>query len=188
MTVSENAKLAARELTRVWREKPRVFRHWIEDESAFIDIASSANTSVAGITSISTVGLCDHDLGMGRVRLEIMAAFPTAFAQGANVVATCAFNAFKDRMPTRPDVIHPNAVALYRPETPVPHALLTDPFIWEPGPDILDIPEGKLAWLQIVPISEAERIYAAQRGPDVLTSLFEQQQIDIFDLERASVV
>jgi hypothetical protein len=188
MTASDNAKLALAELTRVWRETPKIERHTLENDPDFIDIASSPNSSVAGIVSYSTLGLCDHDIGLTRVRLELMAAFRSNFEEGPHVLATCAFNAFKGGVPTRPDVIHQGAVAIYQPESPLPHVLLTDPFVWNPGPNILDIPEGKLGWLMIVPISDAERLFAAQHGVPRLTKLFEERRIDILNPERASVI
>ena len=44
-----------------------------------------------------------------------------------------------------------------------------------------------VAWLMAVPISECEYRYAEAEGPDRLEDLFEQQQIDIFDINRPPV-
>jgi hypothetical protein len=187
MTPSASAKLAARELMRTWGEKPKIFRHWDEAERHFIDIASCLNSPVDGITAVGTVGLCDHNLGLGSLRVELIGAFPSIFTEGPNVAATCAFNAFKDGMPTRPDAIHPNVVRLYDPATSVPHILLTDPFLWDDGPETIDDGEHKTAWLMMVPVSEREVAFANEHGVSALTDRFEDQQIDIFDLRRSSV-
>ena len=49
--------------------------------------------------------------------------------------------------------------------------------------------EGQaVAWLQAVPISDPERDLAEREGSDSLEDLFERQQIDVFDLDRPSVV
>jgi hypothetical protein len=48
--------------------------------------------------------------------------------------------------------------------------------------------EGKtVAWLLGVPISDGERSFAEENGGDALEALFEEHQIDIFDLTRPSV-
>jgi hypothetical protein len=187
MTPSASAKSAARELMRTWGEKPKVFRHWDEAEQHFIDVASCVNSPVDGVTAVGTVGLSDHNLGLGSPRVELIGAFPSTFADGPNVVATCAFNAFKDGVPTQPDAIHANVVRLYAPATSVPHVLLTDPFLWSDGPRTIDEGDHKTAWLMIVPISEDEVAYSANHGVSALTDRFEEQQIDIFNLHRSSV-
>jgi hypothetical protein len=187
MTISDNAKLVARELVRVWGRKPQVFRHWDDPEQHFIDVASIENSPVDGITAVSTVGLSDHDVGLSDLRIELIGAFPTSFVENANIAATCAFNAFKDNMTTRPDAIHPNVISLYQSSSSVPHVLMVDPFLWEGGPLTLELPAFSIAWLMMVPISDTERSFADEHGANALTTLFEREQIDIFDLNRTSI-
>lgn len=45
-----------------------------------------------------------------------------------------------------------------------------------------------IAWLLAVPVSKAETEYAQRFGPEKLEKLFEQKNVDIFDLNRRSVV
>lgn len=190
MDVSENARLAYDELARTWRCRPQVFRHFDPDEQYGIFIASlEEEPSLRDATAVGTVGLSDHDLGMGMVRVELIGAFPRAFKDGPNVAATCAFNAFKDRMPTRPGAIHPRVVELYRPATSVPHILLADPFLWgDDGPHTLQLGQLRIAWLMMVPITEPERVFALTNGPDALSDKLAMASADILDLARTSVV
>jgi hypothetical protein len=188
MEVSTAAKLAAKELFRTWGREARVMRHWDERENYSIHVAQCENSPIEGITAVGTAGLSDHDLGMGPVRVELIGAFPTVFKDGPNVAATCAFNAFKDRSPTRPDAIHRDVLSLYLREPTVPHIMMVDPFLWQNGPDTLTCEDFQVAWLMMVPISEAERLFATRCGPDVLTTLFAKHQIDIYDLARPSIV
>jgi hypothetical protein len=188
MNPSENAKLAFNELVRVWGSRPKVFRHGDEVERNFINVAHLDNSPVEGVTAVGTVGLSDHDLGFGQLRVELIGAFPSSFREGVNIAATCAFNAFKDGLPAVPEAIHPLVVSLYREATPVPHIMLVDPFLWDKGPVSLDAEGFKIAWLMMVPISDSERSFALEKGGTALTSRFQQAQIDIFDLDRASVV
>jgi hypothetical protein len=187
MIPTANAKQAFNELTRVWGARPKVFRHADDEERNFINIASLEGSPVAGVTAVGTVGLSDHDLGLGDVRVELVGAFPSTFAEGVNVAATCAFNAFKDGLTTRPDAIHPNVLNLYRDEAKLPHVLLVDPFLWQDGPSTFAADGANVAWLMMVPISEGERRFASEAGVGALTARFEEAQIDIFDLDRQEV-
>jgi hypothetical protein len=188
MSPSETAKLAFNELVRVWGARPKVFRHGDEAERHFVNVAHLQDCPVAGVTAVATVGLSDHDLGLGSVRTELIGAFPSSFEQGVNIAATCAFNAFKDGVRTMPDAIHPNVVSVYRTNSALPHIVLVDPFLWDNGPATLDAGGFKIAWLMMVPISETERAFAIDKGAAALTARFEQEQIDIFDLDRSPVV
>lgn len=173
---------------RTWGAQPTVFRYGDDAEQHYIDIASCLDQSIHGCTAVGTVGLSDHDLGLGPVRVELIGAFPTAFEAAPNIAATCAFNAFKDGVPTRPDAIHPNVLRLYAASTVLPHILLTDPFLWEDGPRTLGEASFQIAWLMMIPISDNERLLADREGVDKLTALLEQKQIDILDLNRPSAV
>jgi hypothetical protein len=153
-----------------------------------VDIASCNDSLFDGCISVGTVNLSNHDLGLGRLRVELIGAFPDSFEDAANVAATCAFNAFKDGMPTRPDAIHENVVSLYVRSTALPHVLLADPFLWQDGPNTLQESDLTIAWLMIVPISDNERRFARANGSAALTSLLEHQRVDILDLNRKSAV
>lgn len=188
MNPSENAKLAFNELARLWGSRPKVFRHGDDAESNFVNIAHLENAPIEGVTAVATLGLSDHDLGLGQVRVELIGAFPSSFKEGVNVAATCAFNAFKDGVRTVPEAIHSSVLSLYRSKPALPHVMLVDPFLWSDGPSTLEARGNKIAWLMMVPISDSERVFAIEYGGAALASRFEEAQIDIFDLDRVSVV
>jgi hypothetical protein len=83
---------------------------------------------------------------------------------------------------------HGHLVKAHVPSTTVPHLLFVDsPFLWEELR--AQVVGGKtVAWVLAVPISTPERDFAAHRGPEKLESMLEREQIDIFDLNRSSVV
>jgi hypothetical protein len=188
MNVSDNARAAHQELTRIWGSKPKVFRHGDGAEKNFIMIADHDDSPVRGVRAVGTLGLSDHDLGGGSLRVELVGAFPASFQEAPNIAATCAFNGFKDGLPIRPDSVHRNVMGLYLPKSTVPHVLLTDPFLWDDGPATLELGAMTIAWLMMVPISETELAFANSNGVGMLTSIFEERQIDIFDLNRMPVV
>jgi hypothetical protein len=188
MEVSDLSRLAARELMRTWGKKPAVFRHWDQREQNSVDIASCEDSPVSGVTAVGTLGLSDHDLGLGKVRVELVGAFPSTFSFAPNVAASCAFNGFKDGVPIRPDAIHPDILSIYFANTQLPHIMMVDPFLWQNGPKTLDCDGLQIAWLMMVPIAESERRFASYEGAATLTALFEREQIDVFDLERSAIV
>lgn len=48
--------------------------------------------------------------------------------------------------------------------------------------------DAHITWLQLVPITEAEARFVAERGADALVDLFMETQPDLFSIARASVV
>lgn len=62
------------------------------------------------------------------------------------------------------------------------------PFLWEGQLQTIDFSDKKVAWLLAVPISEKEYLFAQQNGSNKLEDLFEQNEIDIFDIKRDSVL
>lgn len=188
MEPSDSARAAHAELVRVWGARPKVFRHADEGELNSINIASLRDDSLGGATAVATLGLSDHDLGLGSLRVELVGAFPEDFGEGPNVAATCAFNAFKDGFPVLPDAVHRGVVAMYRPSASVPHILLTDPFLWQSGPATLELDDIRIAWLMMVPIAESEMQFADANGFAELARLMQAADADILDLQRTSVV
>ncbi len=67
------------------------------------------------------------------------------------------------------------------------HVLLLPPFLWA-SLKTLELDDKTVAWLMAVPISDAELDFAERMGVDALETAFEKAQIDVFDLNRASVI
>ena len=67
------------------------------------------------------------------------------------------------------------------------HILLTDPFLWDDAKSFQH-DNILIAWLMAVPISETELLYANNYGVGALEELFDEKDIDIFDLYREPVV
>lgn len=63
---------------------------------------------------------------------------------------------------------------------------LFSPFLWDIESQSFE--NVLVVWLQVVPISESERLYAVENGPEALDRLFDEYQIDVFNVYRKSVV
>jgi hypothetical protein len=77
---------------------------------------------------------------------------------------------------------------MYYPASEMRHVLFVEPFLWDKKFKVQELPDKTVAWLLMVPISEAEMQYARQNGSDALGDILEEKEVDIFDLKRASTL
>jgi hypothetical protein len=80
---------------------------------------------------------------------------------------------------------------MYKASKTLRHVLFVPPSSWDGSTKLnktIKLGEKKLTWLLVVPISEKEYRFVEKEGSDKLENLFEEKQIDIFDLNRPSVV
>jgi hypothetical protein len=120
-------------------------------------------------------------------RLEIAGACASQSELFANVISAAAFCVMRTNWLCRPGTVMRGYVHEYFSTTTVPHLYFTAPFLWEDSLKTLDCESKRVSWLLAVPISDAELAYLSQHGDDALETLFEREQIDIFDLDRPSV-
>jgi hypothetical protein len=190
---SDENKKIAKHAAAAFGGAPSVSEYLHDTEPLAIPILSCESSPCEGVTAYSTVGLSDFPMldGGGAdfpVRLEIAGACATQAAQFANVVSTAAFIIMRTRKPYHPGAVMRGVVQEYFPATTVPHLYFTTPFLWEDSPKTLDCGTKKASWLLVVPISDAEMRFLEKHGDNALEDLFEKEQIDVFDLDRSSVV
>lgn len=193
MAVTEENRQIARLMASVFGGgKPSVVRFWDEKKASCVDVLSSSNSPVGGVTSVGSIGLSEHTIGLTIVekplRVEVVGACASTIDVFANVLATCAFHVINSAHPCSPGVVFADAVSMYVPNASMKHVLLVPPFLWHTSFGTMDLPGKKVTWLQMIPISDQERAFASENGTDALETLFEERQIDVFDLYRASVV
>ncbi len=193
MSVSDEAQQIARALADAFRVKPatqpEIRRYGDEGDKSTVDLLCCADSPMEGVTAYGTVRLSDHALSnAGDLRVEIVGAFPTALPAFANVMATCAFNVINDGAPLRPGMIHGGAMGSQELFPTLRHVMFVPPFLWGGRPEPLTLPGRTVAWLMAVPITEAERAYAAAHGSNALEQLFERENIKVLDPNRPSAV
>jgi hypothetical protein len=188
----ENRQLAAVVAKAFGYARPEVRRYWDDGETHHIDIAQAADSPWPGVTSHGTLGLSDYPLMDNGIefpaRCELVGACATGYKLFSNVMATCAFNIIKDHWFACPGRIFPDVVAMYYPNFPMRHVMFHEPFPWEDALIPTELPAKTVAWLLAMPVSEGEMRYAESSGADALGDVFKREQIDIFDLERPSVL
>jgi antitoxin YqcF len=191
MSISSENKIIAKSALQAFGGKPQVSKYWDESNVSNIDILSTADRPYEGITSYSTIGLSDHSIEYTvdgtPLRIEIVGASASEYKQFPNVLATCAFYIINSNFLVSHGKVFRDMIKMYYPNSEMKHVLFASPFLWE-DLKTLDFPNKKVAWLLAVPISENEYIFAQEKGTDSLEELFEEKEIDIFDLERKSIL
>lgn len=191
MTVSSESKIIAKEAFDVFGGKPIVSKYWDDKKESSIDIILCSDRPYKGVTSYSTIGLSEYNIGYTSedipLRVELVGACASHFQDFPNILASCAFNIINTKFACYPGAIFQNVVGFYNANSEMQHVLFTTPFIWEKTLETISFQHKKVTWLLAVPISNEELKYASENSADALEELFEKYQIDIFDLNRKSV-
>lgn len=191
MNISNENKIIAKSALQAFGGNPQVSKYWDENNINNIDILSTIDRPYEGITSYSTIGLSDYSIEYTvndiPLRIEIVGATASVYNLFPNVLATCAFCIINSNYLVSHGEVFQDIIKMYYPNSEMKHVLFVSPFLWE-GLKTLDFPNKKVAWLLAVPISENEYAYAQENGTNSLEELFEAKEIDIFDLERKSIL
>jgi antitoxin YqcF len=161
--------------------------------SQAIEVLIAPEIPSAGVTSYGTMGLASYPMYQDGlefpVRLELVAAFYSETRRGADLLGVPAFHIMQRGWLCSPGSILQNAIDVLGVSTTMMHLLFAPPFLWPDLATSATISTGnRVAWLQAIPISDAEYVYSQQHGTASLEVLFEARQIDVFDVNRKSVV
>lgn len=173
-------------------DKPPIFRYLDNEKKNEVHVLQAVNSPQQGVTSYATVGLSDHPLILQGnefdARVEIVGACGSAYVDFGNVLATLAFCIINSRWFSAPGIIFPDAMQMYDPSLAMSDIYFAHPFLWGDRLKSIRLEEKNIGWLLAVPTSKEETSFAQRFGPEKLEALFTERDIDIFDLNRASVV
>ena len=190
--VSNENKAIAKKIVAAVGGNPSVTRFWDENESHYIDLLALENKPVGGVTTVASLGLSDTPLLFQDkeypVRVEILGCCSSQEDLFPNMISTASFCIIKDCWFCAPGIIFTDIVSMYYPDRSVKHMYFTSPFLWEDSLSVMNLDTKKVTFLLGVPISERERIYAEENSPRDLEHAFERESIDIFNLNRESVI
>lgn len=169
---------------------PTVFSYYDEDEKNSVAILTCADSPVKGVNSYATMGtlVAKPTLVTDKKGLivEFVGACSKDYENYTNILATCSFNIINSGFNYGPGEIYKDVVSMYYPNLNMKHILMMNPFLWKRRFKTMELEDKFVAWLQIIPISQNEYDYANKHGADKLEDLFEEKQIDIYDLNRKS--
>lgn len=186
-------KMVARHAASSFGGTPSVSEYLHDTEPFAVPILSCVDRPCDGVTSFSTVGLSDYPMIKENgsefpVRLEIAGACASKDELFPNVIASVAFSIMRTKKLCFPGAVLEEYVGEYFQMTTVPHLYFSAPFLWEDSLKTLECGTKNVSWLMVIPISDNELKFLTLNGDDALESLFEKKQIDIFDLNRPSVL
>ncbi|MFA0814281.1 MAG: suppressor of fused domain protein [Anaerofustis sp.] len=192
MSVLNDNKVIAKYIKNMFGKQAIVSEYRDDENMSSIDILSCSDVPIKGVTSYSTIGLSEYSIGYTvddiHLGIEILGVCESAIDEFANIMASCAFNIINSKYTCSPGTIFPNVISPYYKNTDMRHIFFTDPFIWENTFETLELENKKIAWLMVVPISDNEMNYCKKYGAEKLEVLFEHNEIDIFNMNRKSVV
>lgn len=168
-------------------DKTKVIRYGDDTGKEDVFLASGEDVPVEGVTSYGTVGLSKYiqHSGTTPVHVELLGACATDVPVFANVVTSCVFDHIHNGTNIAYGSYIENILDQYAISTTLRHVTFVAPFLWE-GFAAREIVDVKIHWLLVLPISNAELVFLESNGVEALENLFEQKQIDIYDINRPS--
>jgi hypothetical protein len=191
--VSDNAKsVAALTASTFGVNKPPVIHMWDDNHVSDIYVLEAADCPQQGVVSYATVGLSDYPLMHKgeefHARVELLGACGSTFQGFNKVLATLAFCVINSKWFCAPGVIFPGVMDMYGTSSTLSDIYFAHPFLWGNGFKSTKVGDRATAWLLAVPISKKETEFAKAHGSAKLEELFSSRDIDIFDLNRVSVI
>lgn len=167
----------------------KVVRFGDDDGVSDCFVVSGANCPVEGVTSYSSVGLSRtaQRVGSAEVKVEVVAACASDTPHIDNLVASCVFESVKNRTSIIYGAQIPDIVDQYGISRTLRHVTFVAPFLWH-GLGKLEVDGQIIHCLLMLPISDAEQAYLKRHGIESLEALFDEAQIDIYDINRSSVL
>ncbi|MCC7704698.1 suppressor of fused domain protein [Janthinobacterium sp. GW460P] len=185
----EVAKLTAKFFS---KEKPPILQFLDEEENTKIYVLKARDSPGPGLTSFATIGLSDHPLYLRgdefETRTELICACDSNREDFACILATSSFFIVNSKFFCAPGIIFPGIIEMHNLSKTMSDVYFTNPFLWGDKFQSLHINNKNVAWLLAIPISKSETKFAAEFGSEKLEKLFSEEDTDIFDLNRASVV
>ncbi|MDQ0072703.1 hypothetical protein J2W34_004508 [Variovorax boronicumulans] len=170
-------------------------KFWDGGNKNQIEIMTALDCPQDNLATHSTIGLSNYSLlqqgNETGIRVEIIGACAKKFEDFADVISTLAFCVINSKWFCAPGVVFPEVVAAHGLSQTLSDIYFMPPFLWGDGfneAKKITMDGKKLTWLQAIPISRAEANFAQNNGPLKLEELLEKNQVDIFNLERSSVI
>ena len=188
MSVPVNHKKWAQHLRTLVGGECAVHNFYDESEENSVHIFRSINDD--GIVA-ATVGLMEIDQSKNKdiqVFVEILMDQRGHDQTIESVLSTIAFYILKDGWRIAPGVVFEQMLEMYFPNHPIPHVMFIPPFQWETEMTSVQLETKRIYPLLAVPISEAERQFAAKNEDGALESLWMSTDTDVLNWSRQSAV
>lgn len=156
-----------------------------------VHVLATGNHPRSELTAYATLGgyHCPTGYTVAGIplRIEIVGACHSSFELFPQILSKCVFHMMKSHVSIFPGAIYKDIITSFEHSLHMQHILLIPPFLWDTFSTI-ELSDKKVAFLQAVPISENERAFALEYGVDSLLSRFDDERVNVFNLERRTVV
>lgn len=160
-----------------------------KSSSGNYDLLITPYAPYPGVTVFTTIGLMDHisrKEGGFNLYCEVIAVAYTEFLKYKECVNSIVCELLKN-----PNKLHEFSLitgVFKNTDIGMSSIFLTHPFIFDGKLDYFNKEDHGVGWLMAIPITEKEETFLQFNGTEALETLFEEHQVDIFNLNRPSVV
>ncbi|CAI8878801.1 suppressor of fused domain protein [Chryseobacterium sp. IT-36CA2] len=193
-TSEENKKLFDY-ITNIVGINKMIERHHAEDKKNFIDIFTCDDPLYPRIKICGTIGVSDHpnkiemnDNSFKDIPVELLISGNTEFTMLANILSTSAFYIINRGWKCQLGSVFMRVIELYFETSDMKHIMFISPFLWEDKLKPLKFETKIVHWLLGIPISDKELEYKIENGTSALEDIFQEKDIDIFDINRKSAI
>lgn len=159
-----------------------------DDGANKIDMFSSCSDGGVVGATLGLASIAPQERGEDEIPTEILIDSRKGEGIELNVLATAAFYVIKDGWKLAPGVVFENLVSMYVGDLNVKHLFFVAPFQWDDKMSKVSIDGDTTYPLLAVHITVSERDHVLEFGPDSLEQLWEDQQFDVLDFRRESVI
>lgn len=194
MERNETNKKYAKFLAGALGFNPTVYPYYDDSKIEFVDILSIDDPIDAEVKFYSSIGVANYpniiemnDGVLKDISVELIITGYKKFEKTPNILATASFYITKNNWTCQPGTVYKSIIQDYY-NTELKHILFTSPFLWEDKLSNLSFDNKEIHPLLLIPISDKELEYKLSNGYSALERLFEENEIDIFDLDRKSIL
>ena len=162
------------------------------DGTNSVGVFGAVGCPESGVDSWGTVGMSFFYNGMKSptgtlLQVELVTAAGSDWDVSGRALASCALRLADGGTSCNYDAVFRDAFTHGPQEVTTPHAIFVPPMTWGDFTKLEDS-DASILWLQMVGVTADEAEYALAYGTDALSTIFEEAQPDIYDLERESVL
>ncbi|CAD0225817.1 suppressor of fused domain protein [Chryseobacterium sp. JV274] len=172
-----------------------VDRHWDELNKNFIDILTCDDQLYSKIKFCGTIGVSDYpnkiemkDSSFKNIPIELLIGGYKEFELLSNILSTAGFYITKNGWECQPGSVFMRIIEMYYETSEMKHIMFVSPFLWADKLKSLELETKTVHWLMCIPISDRELDYRMENGGSALEDIFQENDIDIFDINRTSAI
>lgn len=193
--ISEENKKLSNYITNIVGVNKMIDRYYDENEKNFIDIFTCDDPLYPAIKICGTVGVSDYpnkiemnDNSFINIPIELLIGGFTESSELANIISTAGFYITKNGWECQPGSVFMRIIEMYFETSEMKHIMFISPFLWQDKLKPLKLETKTVHWLLCIPISDKELEYKMKNGASSLEDIFQEKDIDIFDINRKSVI